>query len=112
VKPTTKNRTRADDRKLAAMIADATVDCNDEADEVMGLLNMIDEQLELPFDTTILGVVATVQRVEMAPGNRIVAICVRGRARQPIGLLDLPLPTPRPAGAEWIDAYRHWCSVR
>ena len=21
---------------------------------------------------------------------------------------DLPLPSPRPAGTEWIDAYRHW----
>jgi len=22
--------------------------------------------------------------------------------------VDLPLPRPRPAGAEWIDAYRLW----
>jgi len=94
------------------MVAEATVDSNDEADQIMGLFNMIDEQLELPFETTILGVAATVQRVEMSPGNQIVAICVRGRDRQPIGLLDLPLPKPRPAGAEWIDAYRRWCSTR
>jgi hypothetical protein len=32
-----KNRARAGaDRKLAAMVADATVDSNDEADQVMG----------------------------------------------------------------------------
>ena len=78
----------------------------------MGLFNMIDEQLELPFEANILGVDATVERVEMSHGNQIVAICVRGRARQPIGLLDLPLPAPRPAGAEWIDAHRHWCAAR
>jgi hypothetical protein len=25
-----------------------------------------------------------------------------------IPILDLPLPTPPPGGAEWIEAYRHW----
>jgi len=24
--------------------------------------------------------------------------------------LDLPLPSPPPAGAEWIAAYRHWAT--
>jgi hypothetical protein len=36
----------------------------------------------------------------------IVAICQRGRDRQAIGILDLPLPGPRPEGAPWIAAYR------
>ncbi len=38
----------------------------------------------------------------------IVAVCARGRHRQKIDLLDLPLPTPAPDGADWIDAYRAW----
>jgi hypothetical protein len=25
---------------------------------------------------------------------------------------DLPLPSPRPAGAEWIEAYRRWSGGR
>jgi hypothetical protein len=37
-----------------------------------------------------------------------VAICHRGRERQAIGILDLPLPEPAPDGAHWIAAYRHW----
>ncbi|HEX6522399.1 MAG TPA: hypothetical protein VF070_20685 [Streptosporangiaceae bacterium] len=40
--------------------------------------------------------------------NRITATCVRGRQRQVIDLLDLPLPAPPPRGSEWIAAYRHW----
>ncbi len=28
------------------------------------------------------------------------------RAALPVS--DLPLPTPPPSGAEWIEAYRHW----
>jgi hypothetical protein len=40
--------------------------------------------------------------------TRIVAICKRGRSRQAIDILELPLPSPPPTGAEWIEAYRHW----
>ena len=32
----------------------------------------------------------------------------RGRQHQAIPILDLALPSPPPAGAEWIQAYRHW----
>ncbi|MEV4019530.1 hypothetical protein AB0J35_54505 [Nonomuraea angiospora] len=28
-----------------------------------------------------------------------------GLIEQAIGILDLPLPVPPPAGAEWIDAF-------
>jgi len=38
----------------------------------------------------------------------IVAVCRRGGERQAVRLLDLPLPSPPPAGSEWIAAYRHW----
>jgi hypothetical protein len=40
--------------------------------------------------------------------NSIVPVCVRGRERQLIGILDLPLPSPEPAGSEWIEASRRW----
>jgi len=40
--------------------------------------------------------------------DQIVAICRRGWARQLIPIIDLPLPSPRPIGWEWIAAYRHW----
>ena len=42
----------------------------------------------------------------------IVAICRRGRERQKVPILDLPLPEPRPEGSEWIDAYRRWVKGR
>jgi hypothetical protein len=33
---------------------------------------------------------------------------MRGAATQRIPILDLPLPTPPPEGAQWIEAYRRW----
>jgi hypothetical protein len=57
--------------------------------------------------TVELGVVVTVERVDLTETG-IVALCRREGTRQAVGMLDLPLPEPRPEGAEWIEAYRHW----
>lgn len=94
--------------RLDAMVREATVDCYNEAEEATGLFTMIEDHLEVPFETTVLGVPVTVASVDISDDDRIVAICVRGRTRQAIPILDLPLPVPVPKGAEWVDAYRHW----
>jgi len=90
------------------MVEEATVDCYNEAEQATGLFTMIEENLAMPFETTVLGVPVTVEGVDIEPTGQIVAICVRERIRQAIRILDLPLPTPAPRGAEWIAAYRHW----
>ena len=69
---------------------------------------MIEEYLALPFPVKVLGVDAEVEKVDMTLDGQIVVICRRGKTRQKIPILDLPLPTPAPAGVEWIVAYRHW----
>jgi hypothetical protein len=94
--------------RLEAMVEEATVDSHDESEQMTGWFTMIDECLAVPFETTVLGVPVTVERVELNRSEQIVAVCARGRDRQALPILDLPLPTPRPEGAEWIEAYRHW----
>lgn len=94
--------------RLKALIEDAILDAYNESEQRMGFCTMLDEHLDTPFDTQILGVTATVERIDMTDDEQIVAICRRGRSRQAIPILDLPLPDPRPGGAEWIEAYRHW----
>ncbi|WP_327008023.1 calcium-binding protein [Dactylosporangium sp. NBC_01737] len=93
--------------QLDALVEDATVDCYNEDEQLTGLYTMIEDNLALPFATQVLGVEVTVRKVDLR-GQRIVAICHRGRERQAIAILDLPLPDPPPDGSEWIDAYRHW----
>ena len=73
---------------------------------------MIENNLALPFETTVLGVPVTVERVDLTQRDEIVAVCRRARVRQTVPIIDLPLPAPSPAGAEWIDAYRHWLRGR
>ncbi|MDM4722303.1 hypothetical protein QTQ03_22995 [Micromonospora sp. WMMA1363] len=92
---------------LEAMIEEATVDAYGDDEQLTGLFTMIEEHLAVPFTTTVLGVEVTVRKVDLT-ADTIVAVCVRGRHRQRVDLLDLPLPTPAPVGAVWVDAYRHW----
>ena len=94
--------------RLEEMIEQATVYAYNEAEQTIGWLTMIDENLAVPFETTVLRVRVTVKRIDMNRNDEIVAICIRGRSRQTIPILDLPLPTPPPDGAEWIEAYRRW----
>ena len=97
---------------LDMLVAEAIVDCYNESEQVTGLYTMIEEHLELPFETTVLGVAVTVQRVDMTQREEIIAVCHRAGVRQTVPILDLPLPSPRPDGAEWIDAYRHWLGAK
>lgn len=94
--------------KLDAMIEEATVDCHNEDEQATGLFTMLEEHLSLPFETSILGVPVIVRGIELNDGNNVVAICVRDKMSQRVSILDLPLPTPPPAGADWIAAYRRW----
>ncbi|MEU1600096.1 hypothetical protein ABZ468_46850 [Streptomyces sp. NPDC005708] len=93
--------------QLDRLVEEATVDAYGEDEEVTGLFTMVEEHLAMPFATTVLGVEVSVIGVDLTASG-IVAICARGKQRQAIGLLDLPLPTPAPSGAQWIEAYRHW----
>ena len=92
---------------LETMIEEATVDAYNDEEQLTGLFTAIEDRLMVPFTTTVLGLEATVTKVDLTDDG-IVAVCARGRDRQRIDLLDLPLPTPPPEGAEWIDAYRYW----
>ncbi|MBW4704566.1 calcium-binding protein [Micromonospora sp. RL09-050-HVF-A] len=95
------------DAALEAMIEEATVDAYGDDEQLTGLFTMLEEHLAVPFTTTVLGVEVTVRKIDLT-ADTIAAVCARGRHRQRIDLLDLPLPTPAPDGAAWIDAYRHW----
>jgi uncharacterized protein (UPF0262 family) len=94
---------------LDQLIEEATVDAYDESEQAIGFFNMIEENLAMPFTTNVLGQEVTVAKVDIAHRDRIVAVCSYGKTTQAIPILALPLPSPLPAGAEWIEAYRLWC---
>ena len=98
--------------KLDEMIEEATVDANGESEQTVGFFTLLDERLKLPFKTELLGMVVTVDRLDMTDDEQIVAVCSRDKSRQPVPILDLTLPDPPPEGAEWIEAFRRWARGR
>ena len=84
------------------------MDAYGEAEQVGGFHAMFEEHLAVPFRTEVLGTEISVERIDVTADDQIVAVCARGPSRQRIPILDLPLPTPPPDGAEWIAAYRRW----
>jgi hypothetical protein len=97
--------------ELDELVEQAVVDAYGDDEQLTGFYTMIEGNLALPFTTTVLGVEANVEDVDLT-GSEIVAICARGEHRQAIPILDLPLPVPPPPGSEWIAAYRHWAGGR
>ena len=96
---------------LDELVEEAIVDAYGEDEQLAGLYTMIEDNLALPFTTMVLGVEVVVEGVDLADCG-IAAVCVRGAHRQPIAILDLPLPAPPPPGSEWIMAYGHWAARR
>lgn len=94
--------------ELDALVEAATVDCYNESEQATGLYTMLEDNLKLPFETEVLGVAVTVTKIDITEDDRIIAVCKRGGKTQKITILDLPLPNPRPAGSEWVEAYRYW----
>jgi hypothetical protein len=94
---------------LGQLIEEATVDAYNESEQAVGFFTMMDEHFAFPFTTRVLGQEVTVAKVDITSRDQIVAVCSRGKETQAIPILDLPMPSPLPAGAEWIEAYRRWC---
>jgi hypothetical protein len=107
-KPRRRSVVRISKAKLTEMIQQATADAYGESEQVTGWFTMIEENLAVPFKTTVVGVQVIVQRIDLDRSDQIIAVCRSGCARQSLSILDLRLPTSLPDGAEWIEAYRRW----
>ena len=105
-------RRRVPESVLRELIEEATVDAYGDAEQLVGFVTMLEEHLAVPFQTRVLGADVTVTRIDQSNDGHIVAVCHRGRSRQRVPILDLPLPDPPPKGVEWSGAYRRWARGR
>jgi hypothetical protein len=90
------------------MIEEAIVDAYGESEQAVAFHATIDMHLGLPFEAVVLGVAVLVKKIDVTTAGEIIALCHRGRERQAIPILELPVPDPRPIGWEWVEAYRRW----
>ncbi len=101
--------TAASTNILDRLIDEAITDAYTDEEQAGGFLCSLKQHVAVPFATSLLGVEVHVTGFDADDDGRIIAECRRGRSTQRIAVIDLTLPTPPPAGHEWIAAYRRWC---
>jgi len=94
--------------RLDELVEEVLVDAYGESEQVTGFYTMMENDLRLPFETEILGITVTVEGIDIAEDDQLVAMCRKDKTKQRISLSELPLPLPLPKGAEWVAAYRYW----
>lgn len=67
--------------ELDALIEEATVDTYDEVGAVNGFLAIVDEHLDVPFTTSVLGAEVHVVEIRLTNDSRVVARCAGGGRR-------------------------------
>jgi hypothetical protein len=82
--------------ELDALVDQATVDAYGEGEELAGFAVMIEDNLAVPFETTVLGVAVTVKKVDESASG-IVAICAAGTGRRSRSSTSRCLTRPRRA---------------
>ena len=94
--------------KLDAMIEEAIVDAYGESEQRVGFFTMLEDNLATPFQAEVLGVKVAVDKFDMTDDEQIVAVCSKGMSRRRLPILDLPLPSPPPAGTQRVEAFPRW----
>ena len=100
-----------DDReRLRTLIEEATVDCYDEDEQHMGLMNMIQEEVACPFRAKVIGEEVEVVELEepKGGGHGLNAVCKHKGKSYRVGIDSLEWIEPKPGGFEWIEAYFAW----
>jgi hypothetical protein len=67
--------TKTSDVELDALIEEATVNAYDESEQMIGFHTMLDENLEMPLETEVLGVEVTVEKLDLTDDRRSSAPC-------------------------------------
>ena len=80
--------------KPDALVEEATTGAYGDDEQLAGFAVMIEDNLEVPFETTVLGVPVTVSGITRTDSGTV-ADRVRDSHHQAIAVLDLPLPSRR-----------------
>jgi hypothetical protein len=102
------NPARKTDPELPSLIAEITVDCYDEEEQLTAFENAFDEDANFPCPGVVLGEEVEVLSVATRNNRReLIATCRRGGRRYELALLDIDLHAD-PATSRLLAAYRRW----
>ena len=99
---------RRTDPTLDSLIADITVDCYDEGEQLTAFENAFDEDANFPCPGTLIGESIEVLSVSTKNNRReLIATCRHGGHRYEVALLDITLDAD-PTTSRLLAAYRRW----
>src|SRR5262249_2856959 len=105
--PMAKKAPDKDQARLRALIEEATVDCYNEAEEHMGLMNMVEGNVVCPFPAKVIGEEVEVVDLRSPPaGFGLEAVCRYKGKDYRLDVSSLEWPRKKPEGFEWIEAYQ------
>jgi hypothetical protein len=96
------------DHELDSLIAEITIDCHDEDEQLMGFENAFDEDASFPLPGTVIGEDVEVLSVSTANNRReLIATCTHASRSYEIALLDINIDADQPT-SRLLAAYRRW----
>lgn len=100
-----------DDERLNELINEATVDCYGEEEEFWGMLAALEDELEFPLKTTLIGEWVELIGLDTngSSSRRGIVARVHHKGKEySVSLADLQMGDANSHSAEWLAAYRHW----
>jgi hypothetical protein len=106
---TGKRRTANEQKRLATLVEEATVDAYGEEEQHSGLLTIIQDEVACPFKARVIGEDVDVLDFEWpTEGYGLYAVCKRNGKKYRVDVNSLEWVKPYPKGFEWIEAYLFW----
>lgn len=95
---------------IRSAMDEATVDAYDPEEQISGLFNVLVDELEFPFQVSVLGEKLTATNIEMARGDNLGLDLLVDRNGQTyrIEVRSVELVEPLPEGHLTLAAYLHW----
>ena len=96
--------------ELDAMIDDVLVCAFTKPDQAVAFLEMLGDQLELPFRATVGKTPVSVEALSVNEHAQVIAHCSTGAARKRHVLFTRLIPSAAPIGWEWAEAHNRWAA--
>lgn len=93
--------------ELDELIEEATVDAYDEYEQRVGFLQMIQDNVPVPFQAILHGDAVTASEID--GDDRVIKVTIKKNGKTyPVDILDLKINYASVKGSTWIAAYRKW----
>ncbi len=100
--------TRPADPELDSLIAEITIDCYDEDEQLQAFQNTFDEDANFPLPGSVIGEDVEILSVGQSNSRReLIATCTRAGHRYDIALLDVTIHADPPI-SRLLAAHRRW----